>query len=194
MGSVLAPAAHLIKKSSDNINGQVIAKSYVHMGGELHHHPFAYCHNQEETECALAVELKQDYDGEGYELYVDTNDETLSFEWSTGQTLPFIYVSPFETTTYSVTVTDLNGCSTTESITVGTDPNPDCALIVDLKTEFDGEGYEVYVDTNDETLSFEWSTGQTSQFIFVFPFETTTYSVTVTDLNGCSATGSITIP
>ena len=39
-GSVFAPRAHVDKVTSGNVNGQLIAKSYIHRSGELHHHPF----------------------------------------------------------------------------------------------------------------------------------------------------------
>ena len=126
MGSLLAPSSHVIKKSSDNINGQVIAKSYIHMNGELHQHPFIFCQSdddqdeeeEEEEECNLSIELIAEYDGEGYEIYVSSNVDNLTYEWSTGRTKSDIYVSPFVTTTYSVFVTDQNGCTTGESITI----------------------------------------------------------------------------
>lgn len=193
MGSILAPSSDFIKKSSDNINGQVIAKSYVHMNGELHQHPFVYCQDTEEETCTLAIELKNEFDGEGYSIYVDTEDETLTYEWSTGDTGSSIYVFPNSTTTYTVNVTDLEGCSTTEGFTIEFPEEEVCALTVELVQEFDGEGYSIYVDTQDETLTYEWSTGDTSSSLYVFPNSTTTYTVTATDLNGCTTTESITI-
>jgi len=42
-GSVLAPNADVIKKTSGNINGQLVAASYEHVRGELHQHVFTYC-------------------------------------------------------------------------------------------------------------------------------------------------------
>jgi len=40
-GSILAPFASVSDNNNGNINGQVIANSIVHNGGEMHHHPFA---------------------------------------------------------------------------------------------------------------------------------------------------------
>ena len=40
VGSFFAPRAHVDKGTPANVNGQMIAKSYVHQNGELHHHPF----------------------------------------------------------------------------------------------------------------------------------------------------------
>jgi choice-of-anchor A domain-containing protein len=39
-GTILAPQANLVKEGSNNINGQVIAKSLIHKGGEIHYYPF----------------------------------------------------------------------------------------------------------------------------------------------------------
>jgi len=41
IGTVFAPRAHVDKNTSGNVNGQLIAKSYIHRSGELHHHPFS---------------------------------------------------------------------------------------------------------------------------------------------------------
>lgn len=74
--------------------------------------------SEEEEVCSLTVELKEEFDGEGTRLYVDTEEENLTYEWSTGETEPSIYVFPIDTTTYTVNVTDQNGCTTTESLTI----------------------------------------------------------------------------
>ncbi len=50
IGSLFAPSSDVIKVSSDNINGQVIASSYIHMNGELHEHPYILCPAVEEEE------------------------------------------------------------------------------------------------------------------------------------------------
>jgi len=39
-GTLFAPQAHVNKNIPANVNGQMIAKSYIHQNGELHHHPF----------------------------------------------------------------------------------------------------------------------------------------------------------
>ncbi len=40
VGTIFTPQAHLIKGNNGNINGQIIAKSYVHQGDEVHFWPF----------------------------------------------------------------------------------------------------------------------------------------------------------
>jgi choice-of-anchor A domain-containing protein len=39
-GTIFTPNADLVKNGSNNINGQVIAKSFLHNGGEIHFYPF----------------------------------------------------------------------------------------------------------------------------------------------------------
>ena len=39
-GTILAPFADVVDSNNGNINGQVAALSFVHNGGEMHHHPF----------------------------------------------------------------------------------------------------------------------------------------------------------
>ena len=57
-------------------------------------------------------------------VIVDGNSTTLgvsgsdNYLWSTGETTPFITVTPLVTTTYTVSSTNANGCTTTEEIVV----------------------------------------------------------------------------
>lgn len=44
-----------------------------------------------------------------------SEDEEVSYQWSTGDNTPNIIISPEQTTTYSVTVSSSNGCSDTAS-------------------------------------------------------------------------------
>ena len=45
-------------------------------------------------------------------------DTTLSYLWNTGDTEPYVFVSPEQTTHYSVTVSNAYGCSNSDSVTV----------------------------------------------------------------------------
>ena len=60
VGTLFAPEADVIKNSSGNINGQVIANNYYHNQGELHHHPFEPCIDPETPTCLLAVDAGED--------------------------------------------------------------------------------------------------------------------------------------
>ncbi|WP_373493499.1 HYR domain-containing protein, partial [Aquiflexum sp.] len=70
--------------------------------------------------------------GQGINLSVTGGQ---SYLWSTGESNSSIYVQPEETTTYSVLITDENGCSTEEAVTVTVGSIPEINYVGD-------EGYE----------------------------------------------------
>jgi len=108
-------------------------------------------------------------------------------EWSTGETSPFISVTPAETTTYELTVTEA-GCQGTALVTIVLQEIVADAVAVPevicpgLTTVLSASGGSSYV----------WNTGQTGQDIEVSPLTTTTYSVTVTE-GDCSAEATVTV-
>ena len=105
----------------------------------------------------------------------------LSFEWSNGATGAEIEVSPETTTTYTLTVTDAEGCSVWDAVTVATD-----GLALDLGVDVSAcEGATATLDAGEGYVSYLWSTGAETQTIEVS--ESGAYSVTVTGENGCTA-------
>ena len=111
----------------------------------------------------------------------------VSYLWSDGQTTASINVCPTSTTTYTVTVTDANGCENTDEVTVTVNPLPVASA-----------GPDAYICLGDcATLTasggvdYLWSTGDTTQDITVCPTDSTLYSVTVTDANGCEAADEV---
>jgi hypothetical protein len=115
-----------------------------------------------------------------------------TYLWSTGAITAAI--STGVAGTYTVTVTN-NGCTATTSRTVTVNPNPTAAISV---TEVsgpvpnDGMIFEGALVTLTATGggTYLWSTGATTPSITVTPMVTTTYRVTVTNANGCTATAS----
>lgn len=110
-----------------------------------------------------------------------------SYLWSTGDTSPTIAVTPTDTTTYYVTVS--NGvCEANDSVVVNVKPLP----IVDLgadTTLCTGTSITLCAGFAD---SYIWNAGCIAPCITETPIDTMTYSVTAT-LNGCTASDSITI-
>jgi len=111
------------------------------------------------------------------------------YVWSTGDQMGTITVCPAVTTTYYVTVTDNNGCSDVDDVTVTVNP----LLVVSA-------GQNVAIcDGNCTTLiatggvSYEWSNGAHTVNTTVCPAATTTYTVTATDANGCTGVASVTV-
>lgn len=111
------------------------------------------------------------------------------YSWSSGQTTNTIEVCPEVTTTYYVTVTNDNNCSSIDSVTVTVINLPDISLNSDTTiclnncVELTASGGNTYL----------WSTGQTTNTIEVCPEETTKYFVNVFVESGCLSKDSITI-
>ncbi len=110
-----------------------------------------------------------------------------TFEWSTGATTSSIQVS--QAGTYSVTVTNVRNCSATAEVDVNIGFSPTAAVTVSPT----GCNGTASLNATGGTF-FLWSTGENSATI-----NTATngsYTVTVTDNNGCTATaiGSVSIP
>ncbi len=112
-----------------------------------------------------------------------------SYSWSTGATTASINVSPATTTSYSVTVTNANGCTDVETATVIVNPLPTASISGDLNI---CTGQSTTLTATGGT-SFIWNTGATTASITVNPLFTTSYSVTVTNGNGCTATASVSV-
>ena len=95
---------------------------------------------------------------------------------------------PTATQTYTCTITNSSGCSTTSSITVIVDSLPtthagnDQAVCAGSSVVLNATGGIVY----------QWSNGVTQGVAFV-PASTQTYTVTVTNANGCSASDTTTV-
>lgn len=121
-----------------------------------------------------------------------------SYLWSTGATSSTILVSPSSTTTYLVTVTDANKCSSSTSQTITVNPLPSPTVSVYETSSLsanDGticRGDSVRLEASAAS-GYTWSTGSTSSSITVYPTSTTTYSVTVKDVNYCNGLVSQTI-
>ncbi|MBI3502598.1 MAG: T9SS type A sorting domain-containing protein [Bacteroidetes bacterium] len=111
-----------------------------------------------------------------------------TYQWNNGQTTQT--ATGLTAGNYSVTVTDAYGCSAQQTVTITqptavaaavfADPNIICA------------GYPAYM-TASGGVSYSWNTGQTTASVTVYPTVTTTYTVWVTDANGCTGTTTMTI-
>lgn len=97
--------------------------------------------------------------------------------------------SPASTTVYTVTVTDGNGCSSSDQVqvTVNAKPIPSISPNTAICS-----GNSAVLSATGGT-GYTWSTGETTSDISVSPSTTTTYSVTVNNAIGCTATASTTV-
>jgi predicted RNase H-like HicB family nuclease len=115
-----------------------------------------------------------------------TSSESIGNLWSTGETTQSITVNT--SGDYFVTVSNLNGCSANSlPTTVNVNPNPTIPIITPngSLTFCDGENV---VLISSESTGNSWSNGASSQVISVN--FAGSYSVTFTDVNGCSATSA----
>lgn len=96
---------------------------------------------------------------------------------------------------YSVTVTDANGCTTTASATVGSNGGPSISLTnsSDVTCNGDNDGSATVSGSGGTgTLTYNWTPGNltgTTQSALAAD----TYTVTVTDQNGCANSTTVTI-
>ncbi|MBK9512891.1 MAG: hypothetical protein IPO05_04525 [Flavobacteriales bacterium] len=115
-----------------------------------------------------------------------TSSSAAGNVWSTGSTTQSITVST--SGTYSVTVTNGNGCSATSAgTTVTVNPDPATPTITAGGPLTFCAGGSVTLTSSSATGNV-WSTGATTQSITANA--SGNYSVTVTDGNGCSATSA----
>jgi hypothetical protein len=114
-----------------------------------------------------------------------------SWLWSTGETTQSIEVD--ETGIYTVTITDGNGCSSNcdKPLTAGTPFTLDSDK-TDVFCYGENTGaINLHVLGGASNLTFNWSNGATTEDIS--GLAAGTYTVTVTDPNGCSAEHTVTI-
>ncbi|MCX6290376.1 MAG: T9SS type A sorting domain-containing protein, partial [Bacteroidetes bacterium] len=108
------------------------------------------------------------------------------YHWSNGSTSRCITVSCAGT--YSVTVTNAAGCSSTSSICVTVTPPPS-SCISGNHTICQGQTTTLCAPYGCTGNTYLWSTGETTRCIDVS--SAGTYSVTVTNAAGCSSTSSV---
>jgi hypothetical protein len=108
--------------------------------------------------------------------------------WSTGEATQSISVSPAINTTYTVEVTETNGCTSTDEVVVNVIGSFTANAGVDVAI-CEGESTMLTASGGNQYL---WNTGETTASIIVSPMSTTVYSVLVTkDSN--SATDEVTV-
>lgn len=119
----------------------------------------------------------------GQTVALDVTQAGLSYAWNTGSTSGSIVADSSQT--YTVMVTDGNNCTATEDFTLTVNPE----IVI-------GWMDTTSIPQNDSTMldagawaSYVWSTGDSTQTIYVSA--SGTYSVTVTDAQGCTGTASI---
>ena len=116
---------------------------------------------------------------QGSNSVLSTTLPYTNYNWSTGVSTSTTNVSLGST--YSVAVTDANGCtgSSSQLITVYTPPLPSITGVTAIC-----QGANANITASPAGMNYLWSNGSTNNSIQ--PSAAATYTVTVTDGNGCS--------
>jgi gliding motility-associated-like protein len=109
-----------------------------------------------------------------------------TYQWSNAQTTASINANTANN--YAVTVTDLNGCTGTDALTV-TQVGGLTPIIIPSGSLCPGSS--ITLNTSETFAQYSWSNIQTTANITVS--SPNTYTVTVTNASGCTGTGQITI-
>ncbi len=108
-----------------------------------------------------------------------------TYSWSTGSTNSSVSTSV--PGTYSVIVSLGAGCSDTASCTVSVFANP----LADAGPDVTISNGSSVTLTASGGINYSWNTGTSLAAIVVSPAITSTYTVLVSDVNGCSATDTV---
>jgi len=132
----------------------------------------------------------------GENTVIDAGNAGTTYNWSNGETTQTLFLDTAGT--YSVTVTDANGCTGTDDITINYGE-----VFVDAgqdTTVLETESAQLNATTSGTTTAgnFTWTPSQylscdDCQNPITTPQETTTYTVTYFDNNGCTASDTVRI-
>ena len=120
----------------------------------------------------------------GNSTLLDAGSGFASYAWSTNGTNQTISVNAAGT--YTVTVTNASGCSASANITV----TQSSSLNVSIPAASVCNGNTTSINAGLGFNSYTWSNGGNTQSITVAGG---TYTVTVSDLSGCTGIGNVTV-
>lgn len=113
----------------------------------------------------------------------------IAYQWASGQSTAAITVSPATSTTYVVNVTDANGCADTVAATVTVNQLPSVSAGNDVLT---CSGTTLTLTASGAT-DYIWSNGSTSASLTITTGNSVTYTVTGTDINGCTGSDTVNV-
>ncbi|MBN8703581.1 MAG: gliding motility-associated C-terminal domain-containing protein, partial [Bacteroidetes bacterium] len=117
-----------------------------------------------------------------------------SYQWSTGANTTTISVTPTTTTTYTVGGQNASICEGIETVVVTVNPaptasaGPNTTVLTGGSTILNGSGGGTYLWSPSVSLSCTNCQNPTAT-----PLVTTVYTVTVTDVSGCSSISTVTV-
>lgn len=139
---------------------------------------------------------------EGATTTLSANDDQTwySYQWSPAElldnnTIRTPIASPTATTTFTVTVSDPNGCAETAQTLVTVLPSPEIEVMPNTNLCI-GDNITLTASLPNNITSTIWSSDDfstTDAQPSISPMQTTTYTLSVTDTNGCSTSEATTI-
>ncbi|WP_408027144.1 HYR-like domain-containing protein [Tenacibaculum litoreum] len=124
------------------------------------------------------------------DLTVTGGKAPYTYSWSTGATTED--VNGLDVGTHSVIVTDANGCIALADVTITEPPVLSLSLLgSDLSCGGSDGAIDLTVSGGTADYTFSWNTGATTEDLS--GLTEGTYTVTVTDVNGCQEVDSITL-
>ena len=117
-------------------------------------------------------------------LTVSGGTSPYTYSWSNGATTEDL--TGLAAGIYTVTITDANGCTTNLPVTVGTDMSTITVIPVVTNTICTASlgAINITVSGGTSPYTYLWSNGATTEDIS--GLKSGTYTVTITDANGCS--------
>ncbi len=123
--------------------------------------------------------------------------QPYTYLWSNGQTEQTAI--ELIAGAYTLTVTDATGTALEGAVTIS-EPEAIVVSVTDAATVYSGYGPEecttigvTGIEGGVAPFTYAWSNGATTESLQVCPEEPTTYTVTVTDSNGCTAEATIAV-
>lgn len=215
-GTLFAPFAEFYKNNWSNIEGQVIAKKFFQLGGELHHAPFT----PTLPSCAAPVILPpvsnftinddtQCFTGNSFEFTnTTTGTSPVTYAWNFGDGNTSTNMSPTHSYTtpgtYTVTLTSTNsGGSTSKSynVTVYAVKTPSISVTNSTSSGSGSVTKQITLSNPSDFTSYSWENDGTSglfanQSVVSFTYTAAgLYNVKINavDTNGCSKTVTISV-
>ncbi len=124
-----------------------------------------------------------------YEVNISDTSAGKNLLWSSGASSDSIWVTPMQSTMYWLQ-NSYQGTTCADSITIVLQPAPS-AFITSMITS-DNSQTSITL-TSSSGQAYLWSDSSTTNSISVYPDSTTTYTVLVTDANGCSSDASFVV-
>ncbi len=118
-----------------------------------------------------------------------------SISWSPASSLSstttsVVVASPTSTTIYTISTIDANSCSSSQTVSVVVNTNPNVVAAAAPSVICEGSSASL---TASGATSYLWSTGATSFSLIASPFTTTIYTVTGTNSNGCASSQTVSL-